>query len=181
MMSRQPAGAGGLRLRLSRDIKADLRPGRRSPAAPTSSPASCSAPTLPVWRGEIQCRGLRMAVDGLDDDGKPVRRREGRAGVHRALPGDADRLLERRPTAPSTTPPTSSASPASGATATTTELTAHDGLVIYGGVPTPRSTRAACASAPPEIYRQVELHEVVESLVIGQDWPPGRRRAWCCS
>ena len=29
-------------------------------------------PTLPVWRGEIQCRGLGMAVDAFDESGKPV-------------------------------------------------------------------------------------------------------------
>ena len=33
-------------------------------------------PTLPVWRGEIQCRGLGMAVDAFDDDGNPVRQGE---------------------------------------------------------------------------------------------------------
>ncbi len=37
--------------------------------------ASCFAPgalTLPVWRGELQCRGLGMDVDVFDDAGKPV-------------------------------------------------------------------------------------------------------------
>ena len=52
------------------------------------------------------------------------------------------------------------------------ELTAHDGLVIYGrsdAVLNPGGVRIGTA----EIYRQVEqLEEVVESLVIGQDWPP---------
>jgi acetoacetyl-CoA synthetase len=36
---------------------------------------SCFAlgnPTLPVWRGELQCRGLGMRVDVYDDDGKPI-------------------------------------------------------------------------------------------------------------
>ena len=36
---------------------------------------SCFAlgcPTLPVWRGELQCRGLGMQVDVYDDDGKPI-------------------------------------------------------------------------------------------------------------
>ena len=36
---------------------------------------SCFAlgnPTLPVWRGELQCRGLGLAVDVYDDDGKPI-------------------------------------------------------------------------------------------------------------
>ena len=53
------------------------------------------------------------------------------------------------------------------------ELTAHDGMVIYGrsdATLNPGGVRIGTA----EIYRQVEqLPEVVESLVIGQDWPPG--------
>jgi acetoacetyl-CoA synthetase len=52
------------------------------------------------------------------------------------------------------------------------ELTAHGGMIIYGRSDTvlnPGGVRIGTA----EIYRQVEqLDEVVESLVIGQDWPP---------
>jgi acetoacetyl-CoA synthetase len=52
------------------------------------------------------------------------------------------------------------------------ELTAHDGMIIYGrsdAVLNPGGVRIGTA----EIYRQVEqLDEIVESLVIGQDWPP---------
>jgi acetoacetyl-CoA synthetase len=53
------------------------------------------------------------------------------------------------------------------------ELTAHDGIIIYGrsdATLNPGGVRIGTA----EIYRQVEqLPEIVESLVIGQDWPPG--------
>jgi len=52
------------------------------------------------------------------------------------------------------------------------EITAHDGVIIYGrsdAVLNPGGVRIGTA----EIYRQVEqLEEVVESLVIGQSWPP---------
>jgi acetoacetyl-CoA synthetase len=52
-------------------------------------------------------------------------------------------------------------------------LTEHDGLVIFGrsdATLNPGGVRIGTA----EIYRQVEqLPEIVESLVIGQDWPPG--------
>ncbi|WP_406672864.1 acetoacetate--CoA ligase, partial [Natronospira sp.] len=34
-------------------------------------------PMLPVYRGEIQCRGLGMAVNVFDDDGKPVSNQKG--------------------------------------------------------------------------------------------------------
>src|SRR3977135_2763121 len=53
------------------------------------------------------------------------------------------------------------------------EVTAHDGMIIYGrsdATLNPGGVRIGTA----EIYRQVEeLDEVVESIVIGQDWPPG--------
>jgi acetoacetyl-CoA synthetase len=52
------------------------------------------------------------------------------------------------------------------------ELTEHGGMIIYGrsdAVLNPGGVRIGTA----EIYRQVEqLDEIVESLVIGQDWPP---------
>ena len=52
------------------------------------------------------------------------------------------------------------------------ELTEHDGVIIYGrsdATLNPGGVRIGTA----EIYRQVEqLPEIVESLVIGQDWPP---------
>ena len=68
----------------------------RSPAAPTSSPASCSA-IRPGRSGAARSRraGSGMQVEVWDDSGKPVRRREGRAGLHRALPLHAGRILER--------------------------------------------------------------------------------------
>ncbi|MDH4192212.1 MAG: acetoacetate--CoA ligase, partial [Betaproteobacteria bacterium] len=54
------------------------------------------------------------------------------------------------------------------------EFTPHGGMIIYGrsdAVLNPGGVRIGTA----EIYRQVEqLDEVVEALVIGQDWPPGR-------
>ena len=53
------------------------------------------------------------------------------------------------------------------------EWTAHGGMIIHGrsdATLNPGGVRIGTA----EIYRQVEqLPEVVESLAIGQDWPPG--------
>ena len=34
-------------------------------------------PSLPVKRGRIQCRGLGMAVDALDENGQPIRNQKG--------------------------------------------------------------------------------------------------------
>ena len=50
----------------------------RSPAARTSCRASRSAvPMQPVYRGELQSRGLGMKVEIFDDEGRPVRGERG--------------------------------------------------------------------------------------------------------
>ena len=130
-------------------------------------------PLLPVWRGEIQCRGLGMAVDVFDDDGRPVRGEKGELVCTRPFPvmpigfwndpeGSKYRAayFERFPGV--------------WCHGDFSELTAHDGMIIYGrsdATLNPGGVRIGTA----EIYRQVEqLPEVLESLVIGQDWPPGR-------
>jgi acetoacetyl-CoA synthetase len=136
---------------------------------------SCFAlgcPTLPVWRGELQCRGLGMQVDVYGEDGKPVRGEKG----------------ELVCTAPFPSMPIGFWNDPGGAKYRSTyferfpgvwchgdyvELTAHDGMIFHGrsdATLNPGGVRIGTA----EIYRQVErLPEVVESLVIGQDWPPG--------
>ncbi len=139
---------------------------------------SCFAlgsPTLPVWRGELQCRGLGMRVDVYDDDGKPI------------APG-TEVKGELVCTAPFPSMPIGFWNDPGDAKYRATyferfpgvwchgdyvELTAHGGLIFHGrsdATLNPGGVRIGTA----EIYRQVEqLPEIVESLVIGQDWPPG--------
>jgi len=128
-------------------------------------------PVLPVWRGEIQCRALGMKVEVFDDSGQPVQGSKG----------------ELVCTAPFPSMPVGFWNDANGAKYRAAyfeqypnvwrhgdyvELTEHGGMIIYGrsdAVLNPGGVRIGTA----EIYRQVEkLDEVVESLVIGQDWPP---------
>jgi acetoacetyl-CoA synthetase len=73
-------------------------------------------PVLPVYRGEIQCRGLGMAVDVFDDDGQPVRREKGELVCTKPFPVMPVGFWND-PDGASTAPPISSASPMSGATA----------------------------------------------------------------
>lgn len=134
-------------------------------------------PILPVYRGQIQCRLLGMAVDVLADDGRPTRPRD---GVH----GARGELVCTKPF-PSM--PIGFWQDEGGARYRAAyferfeniwthgdycELTAQDGLVIYGrsdAVLNPGGVRIGTA----EIYREVEkLPEVLESIAIGQDWPP---------
>jgi acetoacetyl-CoA synthetase len=92
-----------------------------------------------------------------------------RTGMHRAFPGNAGRLLERsrRRQIPRRV---FRSLPNVWCHGDFVELTANEGMIIYGrsdAVLNPGGVRIGTA----EIYRQVEqLPEVVESLVIGQEW-----------
>ena len=79
-------------------------------------------PTLPVLRGEIQCRGLGMAVEAYDEDGRADRRTAAASAGSSSARSRFRRCRwasGRIRTGRSTAPPTSNASPACGATATT--------------------------------------------------------------
>jgi acetoacetyl-CoA synthetase len=60
-----------------RDVKADVQLASISGGTDIISCFALGHPQLPVYRGELQCRGLGMAVDVLDDDGKPARGKPG--------------------------------------------------------------------------------------------------------
>ncbi len=156
-----------------RELKADILLASISGGTDIVSCFVLGNPLLPVWRGEIQCRGLGMAVDVLDEDGRPVRCQKGELVCTRPFPAmpvgfwnDPDgskyraAYFERFPNI--------------WCHGDFSELTAHDGMVIYGrsdATLNPGGVRIGTA----EIYRQVEqLPEITEALVIGQDWPPGR-------
>ncbi|MCP1727511.1 acetoacetyl-CoA synthetase [Natronospira proteinivora] len=131
-------------------------------------------PTLPVYRGEIQCRGLGMAVAVFDDDGKPVRNQKGELVCTQSFPAmpvyfwnDEDgrryfnAYFDRFDNV--------------WCHGDYAELTARDTMVIYGrsdAVLNPGGVRIGTA----EIYRQVEkLDEVVESIAVGQNWKEDQR------
>lgn len=131
---------------------------------------SCFAlgdPTGPVYRGELQMRGLGMAVDVYGDDGRPVREVPGELVCTRPFPSmpvafwnDADGALYRAAYFEHL--------PGVWRHGDWAEITAHDGLVIHGrsdATLNPGGVRIGTA----EIYRQVEqIPEVVESLVVEQ-------------
>ena len=71
-----PLVAGGLRLRL-REVKRDVQLASISGGTDIISCFVLGNPTGPVWRGEIQCRGLGMKVEVYDEDGRPVRGEKG--------------------------------------------------------------------------------------------------------
>ena len=126
-------------------------------------------PTLPVYRGELQCRGLGMKMEIFNDQGEPVREQKG----------------ELVCTAPFPSMPVSFWNDTGGAKYRAAyferfpnvwchgdyaKLTEHDGVIIYGRSDTvlnPGGVRIGTS----EIYRIVEqFEEVTEGIAVGQEW-----------
>ncbi len=152
-----------------RDIKPDLLLASISGGTDIVSCFALGNPLLPVYRGELQCRGLGMKVEILDDDGKPVRGEPGELACTQPFPsmpvgfwndsdghkyhdayfGKIENVWCHGDLA---------------------VLTEHDGIIILGrsdATLNPGGVRIGTA----EIYRQVEkLPEVLESICIAQDW-----------
>ena len=132
---------------------------------------SCFAggnPIAPVYRGELQCRALGMAVEVFDANGRPVY-------------GEAGELVC---TKPFVSMPVAFWNDPDGAKYRAayfekypgvwrhgdwSEITGHDGMIIYGrsdATLNPGGVRIGTA----EIYRQVEqLPEIMESVAIGHE------------
>jgi acetoacetyl-CoA synthetase len=126
-------------------------------------------PLLPVRRGEIQCRGLGMAVLIFNDAGAPVIEQHGELVCTQPFPcapvgfwKDKDNKRYRAAYF--------ERFPGVWAQGDFAEIRETGGLVIHGrsdAVLNPGGVRIGTA----EIYRQVEkLEEVVESIAIGQNW-----------
>ncbi|SEA43020.1 acetoacetate--CoA ligase [Marinobacterium iners] len=152
-----------------RDIKHELQLSSISGGTDIVSCFALGCPIRPVYAGELQCRGLGMAVEIFDDNGKPVRGKKGELVCTRPFPsmpigfwndedgqkyhdayfGQFDNIWAHGDYG---------------------EITEHDGLIIHGrsdAVLNPGGVRIGTA----EIYRQVEkVDEVLESLCIGQPW-----------
>jgi acetoacetyl-CoA synthetase len=131
---------------------------------------SCFAlgdPTGAVYRGELQMRGLGMAVDVYDDSGRPVREAPGELVCTRPFPS-MPVAFWNDPTGALYRAAYFEQIPGVWRHGDWAEITAHDGLVIHGrsdATLNPGGVRIGTA----EIYRQVEqIPEVVESLVVEQ-------------
>jgi acetoacetyl-CoA synthetase len=152
-----------------RDIKADVCLSSISGGTDIVSCFVLGNPTLPVYRGEIQCRGLGMSVDVFDDQGRSLVGQMGELVCTKPFPSMPvgfwndpggrryrQAYFERYPHV--------------WHHGDFTEITPHGGVVIAGrsdAVLNPGGVRIGTA----EIYRQVEqVPEVLESLAVGQQW-----------
>ena len=126
-------------------------------------------PTAPVWSGEIQAPALAMNVQVFDQEGRSIRGEKGELVCTETFPslpvgfwkdpGDVKyhaAYFEKFPGV--------------WAQGDWVEFTEHGGMIIHGrsdATLNPGGVRIGTA----EIYRQVEkLDEVVESIVVGQEW-----------
>jgi acetoacetyl-CoA synthetase len=152
-----------------RDIKADLQLASISGGTDIVSCFVLGNPIGPVWRGEIQCAGLGMAVDVVDDNAKPVVGEKGELVCTKPFPSmpvgfwnDPDGAKYRAAYF--------ERFPGIWCHGDFAEKTSCGGFIIYGrsdATLNPGGVRIGTA----EIYRQVEkLPEVLESIVIGQDF-----------
>jgi len=152
-----------------RDLKPDVSLASISGGTDIVSCFVLGNPMLPVYRGEIQCAGLGMAVDVFDEDGKPLRSGKGDLVCTRPFPSmplgfwkDADgsafraAYFERFPGV--------------WRHGDYAEWTPRGGMMIHGrsdATLNPGGVRIGTA----EIYRQVELlPEVLEAVAVGQEW-----------
>ena len=152
-----------------RSIKRDVHLASISGGTDIVSCFALGCPTLPVHRGELQCRGLGMRVEIFSDEGKPLR-------------GERGELVC---TAPFPCMPVAFWNDPQGAKFRAAyferfpgvwhhgdyaELTEHGGIVIHGrsdAVLNPGGVRIGTA----EIYSSVDsLEEIIESVAVGQDW-----------
>ena len=130
-----------------------------------------ASPVLPVYRGELQCRSLGMAVDVFNEEAQSVVNEKGELVCTRPFPSMPlgfwnDRGDERYHAA------YFDRFPNVWCHGDWSELTERGTMLIYGrsdATLNPGGVRIGTA----EIYRVVEsVEEVEESVAIGQLWPP---------
>jgi len=151
------------------EIKVDLQLSSISGGTDIVSCFALGNPILPVWRGELQSRGLGMKVEVFDDEGNPIQGEKGELVCTAPFPS-MPIYFWNDPQGEKYRAAYFDKYPNIWCHGDYVELTEHQGLIIHGrsdAVLNPGGVRIGTA----EIYRQVEqLPEVLESLVIGQDW-----------
>lgn len=150
-------------------IKTDLQLSSISGGTDIVSCFALGNPLLPVYRGELQCLGLGMAVEVFDEQGHPVYEQQGELVCTKPFPSMPVSFWSD-PNKQAYKQAYFERFPKIWAHGDFAEITGHKGLIIYGrsdAVLNPGGVRIGTA----EIYRQVEkIPEVLDSIVIGQDW-----------
>ncbi|MEM7053763.1 MAG: acetoacetate--CoA ligase, partial [Pseudomonadota bacterium] len=152
-----------------RSVKSDLQLSSISGGTDIVSCFALGNPLLPVYKGELQCRGLGMQVEVRSDEGDVIENETGELTCSMPFPSmpvgfwnDSDGARYRSAYFEQFEGIWSQGDYA--------RLTPNKGLIIYGrsdATLNPGGVRIGTA----EIYRQVEkLDDVLESLCVGQQW-----------
>ncbi len=132
-------------------------------------------PMLPVWPGELQCIGLGMKVEVLDDEGRPLTAgQSGELCCTQSFPSMPVAFWDD-PEGLKYHAAYFGKYPGIWCHGDWVSLTEHGGMIIYGrsdATLNPGGVRIGTA----EIYRQAEkIEEVLESLAITQRWKGDER------
>jgi len=155
-------------------IKPSVQLGSISGGTDLISCFALASPVLPIYRGELQCRGLGMDVDAFDENGNSVRNKKGELVCKSPFPSmpvffwnDNDGEKYRKAYFDKY--------PNVWAHGDFIEINERGGLKIFGrsdATLNPGGIRIGTA----EIYRVVEaFNEISDSLVIGQEWKGDQR------
>jgi acetoacetyl-CoA synthetase len=152
-----------------RDIKGELCLSSISGGTDIISCFALGNPMGPVWAGELQARGLGMKVEAYTEEGESTIGDQGELVCTLAAPS-MPIYFWNDPDNQKYHDAYFDVYPGIWRHGDWIEITAHGGVIIYGrsdATLKPSGVRIGTA----EIYRQVELiPEVVDSLVVGQDW-----------
>jgi acetoacetyl-CoA synthetase len=152
-----------------REVKKDVQLSSIAGGTDLNGCFAIGNPLLPVYEGELQCRGLAMKVAAFNDHGKPVINELGELVCTAPFPSmplyfwndpDNEKYLNAY----------FRVFPGVWCHGDFILLTENGGVIIYGrsdATLNPGGVRIGTA----DIYRQVEtLPEIADSVVIGQNW-----------
>ena len=152
-----------------RDIKPDLCLSSISGGTDIVSCFALGNPCLPVLRGELQCRGLGMDVQFVNDQGANLLEEKGELTCQSSFPSMPVGFWND-PDQKKYTKAYFSRFPGIWCHGDYGELRKSGGIVIHGradAVLNPGGVRIGTA----EIYRQVEkVDAILESIAVGQEW-----------
>jgi acetoacetyl-CoA synthetase len=152
-----------------REVKTDLCLSSISGGTDILSCFVLGNPCLPIWEGEIQCRGLGMAIEIWDDKGDSIIANKGELVCTKPFPSaplyfwddlDNEKYLSSY----------FKTFPGIWAQGDYGEVTENNGIIIHGRSDTvlnPGGVRIGTA----EIYRQIEkISSIIDCVCVGQTW-----------
>jgi len=151
------------------DIKSDIQLASISGGTDLNGCFALGNPIQPVYRGELQCRGLGMKVEAFDENGRPVIGQRGELVCTAPFPSMPIAFWDD-PDGSKYHSAYFNVYPGVWRHGDYIEINDHGGVKIYGrsdATLNPGGVRIGTA----EIYRQVDqIDEIVDSVVIGQEW-----------